>query len=348
MESVFKRRKEEDSKDYNIHVLTGSRTSQQKGVVGLEIEVEGTNLKKSGLPRQWSYHEDGSLRGDDNAEYVLARPLPFEEVDTALDDLWKMFETSKTVLADSNRTSVHVHLNVQDFYLNRLASFCAIYFILEEILTEWCGEHRVGNLFCLRAKDAPAIITQITKFIQRDGDFRLAEQTLKYSAMNFATITKFGSVEARTLRGVLEPQPIKDWVGMLRRIYEVSAEFKDPRDIIAGKFSGEGPLAFFDDILGDKSVTLRQGILFNEDDIRQSMYEGMRMAQEICYCRDWSKYRPTEYVPDPFGRDVRKKRSAMEDYLAMAAQNTQWAAAPSFASVAPAPVAEPDWDVGLD
>src|SRR5690349_22399742 len=145
---------------------------ETKGDIGIEIEVEGNKFPKHAyegydavdperIPKQWDYHRDGSLRGEDNAEYVLKKPLKFSEVPKAINDLWQMFSDYGTVLDVSNRTSVHVHLNVQDFYINRLCSFAAMYLSVEDILTGWCGDHRVGNLFCLRAKDTPAIVTEL-------------------------------------------------------------------------------------------------------------------------------------------------------------------------------------------
>jgi acyl carrier protein phosphodiesterase len=76
--------------------------------------------------------------------------------------------------------------------------------------------------------------------------------------------------------------------------------------LIAGKFSGEGPLAFFEDILGDSVPVIRRDVPWDDERIRESLYEGMRLAQDICYVRDWSEYKPKEFTPDPFGRDARK------------------------------------------
>jgi hypothetical protein len=131
----------------------------------------------------------------------------------------------------------------------------ALWYTFEEVLTEWCGEHRVGNLFCLRAMDAPAIIAQLRKFIKNDGQSQLSEH-LHYAGLNAHALAKFGSLEVRTLRGCSDPQTIIDWVGILERLYNLSAEYEDPRDI-CGAFSSEGPLAFFEKILGDKVPVVR-------------------------------------------------------------------------------------------
>lgn len=287
------------------------RRKVTKGEIGIEIEVEGNKFPKHAyngksavhpeyIPAIWGYHHDGSLRGQDNAEYVLKKPIKFSEVPKAISDLWEMFDKYGTVLEESNRTSVHVHLNVQEFHLNRLCAFMALYFSVEEILTAWCGEHRIGNLFCLRAKDAPAIVSSLKKFFQTNGEYEIRDG-MHYAGLNAQAIFKFGSVEIRSLRGVSDPQIILDWVAVLQRIYELSKEYPDPRAIM-DNFSGSGGLDYLQMVLGDKYGTIRNNIEFTNQQVTESMYEGIRLAQDLCYCRDWSKYEPVNTADDPFGR----------------------------------------------
>lgn len=311
---VFVKEKKEAQPSFSVGVTLQRKPT--KGDIGIEIEVEANKCPKppgaagshtpvmfSGM-KEWSYVHDGSLRGEDNAEYVLTKPLMFHEVKWAIDRLWNKFAKHGTVMTESNRTSVHVHLNCQDFHLNRLTALMALYFTFEEVLTEWCGEHRVGNLFCLRAKDAPAIVTMLKKFVQQDAAADLRDG-LHYSGMNSNALIKFGSLEFRSLRGVTDPQTILDWISVLERLYRLSEDFRDPRDICS-MFSAEGPLVFFDNILGDKGPIIRKGISFNDEQIRDSMYEGIRIAQDLCYCRDWTKFLTINMKSDPFGRDPRK------------------------------------------
>lgn len=317
----FSRQEPKTKNGFSIGVLL-NRTPT-KGEVGIEIEVEGSKLPKpgsSGIPvghgltampglAQWGYTHDGSLRGEENAEYVLVRPIPFSDVPTAIDALWGAFRSKNSKIDDSNRTSCHVHLNCQDFHMNRLTSLMALYFAFEEVLTEWCGEHRVGNLFCLRGKDAPGLVTQVKKFIQSDGETQIG-QHLHYAGMNPNALVKFGSLEFRALRGVSDPAVITDWVAILERIYHLSAEFKDPREICE-MFSREGPFAFYENVLAGKAFDVKKAIGWSDDKIRDSMYEGVRIAQDLCYCRDWDLLKNVELKADPFGRDARKMARKM-------------------------------------
>jgi len=41
-----------------------------------------------------------------------------------------------------------------------------------------------------------------------------------------------------------------------------------------------------------------------------SLYEGIRIAQDLCYCREWSEYRPVVTKLDPFGRTTKRVSTA--------------------------------------
>ena len=293
---VFKK-KVETQLGMPVFVLVGAEPI--KGDIGIEIEVEGNKFQKKDIPTPWKYTKDGSLRGQDNAEYVLKGPISFEKVNDAIDILWDMFKKYGSKLDESNRTSVHVHLNVQKFHLNRLCSFFALYFIIEELLTAWCGDHRVGNLFCLRSKDAPAIVSEIKNMLVNEKVY--FTEGMHYANVNAQALNKFGSVEIRSLRGCTDPQNIIDWVSVLERIYKLSAEFPDPRAIPEG-FSGGGPLSFLENILGDKFHLIIDNIGYTNNEISDALYSGIRLAQDLCYCRDWSEYTPRNIKDDPFGR----------------------------------------------
>jgi len=280
-----------------------------KGDIGIEIEVEGTKLCKDNdeLAPYWTYHHDGSLRGRDNAEYVLSKPIDFEKVEESLDQLWGVFKHYKSTFDDSNRTSVHVHLNCQQFYLNRLTSFACLYFAVEEILSYWCGDHRVGNLFCLRAKDAPALVSKLRRFITKDGHNDLSDG-LHYSAFNVRALSKFGSIEIRLMRGVSDKETILTWCQILQRLYDMSASYPDPRDVI-GLFSQRGPLGFYEELLGKNAVQVMQEIGSSQEQISDMLYEGIRISQDLAYCREWNNYEAVPIKVDPFGR--KKKVASM-------------------------------------
>jgi hypothetical protein len=270
------------------------------GEIGLEIECEGNSFRKGSLPKPWRYVEDHSLRGDDNAEYVFDGPQKFSDVPDSLTDLWSMFENDGTVLDDSNRTSVHVHMNAQSWHLNRLATFCALFFSVEDVLAEWCGDHRVGNLFCLRASDAPAIVWELKKFLKAEGYYSINDH-YHYGGLNLHALMKYGSIEVRTMRGAPDPTLIQRWVNILEHMYHLSGEIKDPRDV-PGMFSANGPDSYIRKVIGPEYSAIRGDIAMSDYEIREKTYKSIRLAQDICYCLDWDKYAPADESKDPFRR----------------------------------------------
>jgi hypothetical protein len=331
MTDVFVKRERKAKPGFNMGVVLNRKPT--KGEVGIEIEVEGNKfpyppgMQGSHAPVKmpgwnfWSYVHDGSLRGADNAEYVLNKPIMFKEVPAAIGEIFGALATYGSVIDDSHRTSVHVHLNCQEFHLNRLCSFMALWYCLEEVLTQWCGEHRVGNLFCLRAKDAPAIIAQLRHFLKKDGAVQLSEH-LHYSGLNAHALAKYGSLEVRTLRGCTDPQTILDWVGILERLYVLSGEFTDPRDICS-LFSSEGPLAFFDNVLRERASVVRSVVGWSDEQIRDAMYDGIRLAQDLCFCRDWSEYNPIKLRPDPWGRSLKSVAKKLQEQAPVSVAQTE-------------------------
>jgi hypothetical protein len=303
------RKKEKKLPDHTLAVQMGRNAP--KGEVGLEVEVEGRRLPRTDLPAPWNFVQDGSLRGPESGEYVLSRPIKLNQVDAAVDALWDKFGEAKTQLNDSNRTSIHVHLNVLPFFQNRLVSLMALWFTVEDILTHWCGDSRVGNLFCQRAKDSTALVTNLREYVENRGEWKLKESH-RYAALNAHSIQKFGSLEFRTLRGVTDRDTFKLWVAILRKLYEKSETFTDPRTLIEN-FSMGGPIAFFENLFGELSNSIFNQVGWSETQYRDSMFEGVRFAQDLCYARDWSDFSPEEVSMDPFGRTSKKVNRGVFD-----------------------------------
>jgi hypothetical protein len=291
----FIRRTESRTNGGDIKTVFGLRP--YKGQVGLEVEVEGNMFPKDYeyddygdqvpigedvIPPRWAYTHDGSLRGEDNAEYIINQPTEFHEVPKAIDELWEMFDNYGSKLDESNRTSIHVHLNAQKWHLNRVCAFFGLYFIVEDILTHWCGDHRVGNLFCLRAKDAPGIVSRLKQFFKSEHGWVLNDG-MHYSGINALALKKLGSIEIRTMRGVKDPETIKTWVAILERIYLMSSEYPDPRDIVHG-FSGQTRKSFLQSILGSFTTQIMDECGMTTEQIDASLVEGIRIAQSLCYC----------------------------------------------------------------
>lgn len=229
--------------------------SALKGDIGIEIECEGNGLV--GIPRDvndyWHTEVDNSLRGDYPfcaAEYVLNQPIMFKEVAPALKNLSNVLAASE--LNFSFRTSVHVHVNVQDMEEDAMLALVYTYLLLEEPLLNYCGRERKGNRFCLRLQDAEGIMGVINTLIDKGTDRLFGYYTqdmIRYASLNLAALQKYGSVEFRGMRGTLDQGVLNNWIGSLFSLKKYAKD-KTIKDVY-NHFVDAGPEQFMEDVLKD-------------------------------------------------------------------------------------------------
>lgn len=266
-----------------------------EGDVGIEVEVEGKNLPIT--EKYWRMEEDGSLRGE-SKEYVLERPMSLAHARLALKYLGVMYNKYESVVHDSVRAGVHVHVNVQKLNIIELYNFMTVYIILENMLTKYCGESREGNLFCLRTGDAEYLLHQLSE-VARSRRFRaLVTDDLRYASMNVKALGTYGSLEFRAMRGTRDLDAIYVWAEVLLNLREVAKTFQSPCEVVAN-FSEGSASTFVERCLG-KHTDLFTGYTGWEKDI----VLGMRRAQDIAFATDWEKFKLPEVV-NPF--EVRPK-----------------------------------------
>jgi hypothetical protein len=260
-----------------------------KGDIGVEIEVEGRNLplRVSG----WRSERDGSLKGEENIEYVLAEPATLQGVSKALATLDKAYQAHDSRVDDTVRAGVHIHINCQHLTMTQLYNFMTIYLILENVLVKWCGDYREGNLFCLRSCDAEymlAIVRQAALDEKKAYRIRFHTDELRYASMNVKALGDYGSLEFRAMRGTRDLDLIYKWAESLYNIREFAKKFDKPSDIIE-QFSFDGAETFLDNAVGENSVMFKAEC---GDELQSMLFDGMRCAQDIAYSRDWATFEP--------------------------------------------------------
>jgi len=258
-----------------------SRRETRGKDVGVEIEVEtdaslpSTDCFEDSL---WKKVRDGSLRGGDNGEFVLRTPLSESKAIEAVEWLKRKLIISRSVVSDSVRAGVHIHLNCRSLTVKQLWTFVTCYYILEETLTDFCGEGRQGNHFCLRAMDADFVVTKVLEAISSDDLFCLMNNDLRYAALNFNALYKFGSLEFRQLRTPTDLSKVGDWIKILGTVKRNSLLYDNPQSVIEN-FSFGGEEGFFNAMLEGHQHLLE----FNEHKLQR----GIRVAQDIGYAREW-------------------------------------------------------------
>lgn len=241
--------------------------------VGIEIELEGEGLFGIAPDAMWKIEPDGSLRGE-SAEFVLKAPCKRTLVPIRLRRFRNLIKTIKVI--DSGRAGIHVHINVQDMTPKEVVQFICLYMVFEDILVNWCGDSRVGNLFCLRTCDAPFSMKVMRSVIKTGNWCDLRDDRNRYSSLNLKAIPQYGSVEFRAMRSTDDIKLIQCWINILTTLKDRSREFSDPKDIVE-QVSFRTTERFFEDILGD--VKVEPPLLYDHD----SMMQGVRHAQFIAY-----------------------------------------------------------------
>lgn len=234
------------------------------GDFGVEIEVEGAELVEVN-DKYWNSVHDGSLRGE-SFEYVFKKPLIQKDSDKALESLKESLKNS--TLKFSFRTSVHVHVNVQELEYKQLLNMIYTYLLIEEPLMTFCGKERKGNRFCLRLQDAEGILdTLIPMFRVMDYIGGIREDAIRYSAINLAALQKFGSLEFRAMQGNLDVKRISTWTKALFNLREFSKSIENPRNVLE-IFNNNKPEDFLKLVLKDVAPTFIYPKL--DRDMRQS------------------------------------------------------------------------------
>lgn len=328
------------------------RPRGKTGDIGLELEVEAAN----NLPRDaqldgiispttkvmWNAKVDGSLRGN-AMEYVFNNPVNVDEVAPMVIGLFDTFTKHRTKLANSNRCSTHVHINIGGLTIDQITAILALWTTFEEPLIQWCGEARINNHYSLSAKNSVTMLEAWENFL-RTGNTRWPDG-LKYSALNILTMHNFGSIEFRCGPAADSPEIPIQWAVFLYNLCKFAKDnYRDlynlPRDL-----SELGGINLFKNICKDATGLddFCNAVLkpYSEQDFNEQALVGFRNAQAIVLGFPWDRWSELinrEYVPQPFAK---KKLVDPDDIIAGVVARGRWPAPPQGIPV-DEPADEPD------
>lgn len=276
------------------HLGVQNAAMQYEDAYGIEVELEGKNFLNppDDVNLYWAGHKDGSLRiknpGDCALEYVSRQPFPMPLTEKAITALFNYLTSPGVKVYDSYRTSIHVHVNFAQETFRTVYNMMCLSLILDELLVSQNGEHRVGNNFCLRAKDAYGQVQCLINSINNGHNFFDIPQNDRYSSINFASLLKFGSIEFRSLECTTHEGRLLHWIGTLAQMKESAKKYTNPTEIIS-QFSALGPKGFLQSVLGPFSSKY---ILVPE--VNDMLFNGMRIAQDFAYCSEWNELTQAE------------------------------------------------------
>lgn len=193
--------------------------------IGIEFEFEG--VRNNILPASekysdmWQFHRDDSLKNN-GAEYVFAEPMFGKDAYNAVEWMVKYANTSEWLC--TNRTGLHVHLDIRDLEHQQLIGLITLYAIVEPLLFKWIGDNREHNIHCVpfyKADDTIVEAINIARaFIEDDktgarNGGAVADRFGRYSALNLKAIADHGSVEFRHMKTTKDFQRVLKWINML-------------------------------------------------------------------------------------------------------------------------------------
>lgn len=248
-------------------------------LIGVEIEVEGTNLPRDMARTGWSIHEDGSLRGE-SAEYVFSKPVDYERANKILEKFAEKISVA-TEISMSYRTSVHVHVNVRDMTFTQIYNMILLYTLYEDQFGQIAGDHRIGNLFCLRMSDAKGYLDILRK-AARDGRWNnLNSSNLRYSACNPVSMFRHGTLEFRAMRGTTDINLIRRWYTLLLRLrYAATDLFQNPQKLVE-TLQRVGIERFTETVFNEHPFPY-------DDQFTVSINDHIPMLEFVAYAQDWT------------------------------------------------------------
>lgn len=204
--SVSKKKHTEFEKVFPIH--NPVPMIDPHALIGVEIEVENM---KNGVPDceyYWNVKQDNSLRN--NGLEFTSIPLRAEQLEHAL-NYYNERVNQNNKPDYSNRTSVHVHLNVRDMTWDQVKNFVILYCLFEKHFFHIAGTKRESSIFCV-----PLYKTSPKNSIT--GLEQCAVHWHKYYALNLCTLLgsqglpMYGTIEFRHLYGTGDKNIIINWV----------------------------------------------------------------------------------------------------------------------------------------
>jgi hypothetical protein len=272
---------------YDSLYSAGFQLKRHTGDIGLELETETIKPYEPPAQKFWSNLRDNSLR-DFGVEYILKAPTARGmETRLALEEWDSKVRRQYPLKSDSYSTSVHVHLNFLNNTWRQMINFLVTYYLLENLLIRFSGPDRRSNLFCLPICDAEGELEAIFSLVRILGTYQYRKiafnpELYKYSAMNICNISKLGTLESRSMRGVTDIKIISQWIDMLLAIKDFSElQGMNPLRILE-VYEKEGPVRFAEGILGTANIKTIDSIIDkNKENISQLVEQNLWYAAKI-------------------------------------------------------------------
>lgn len=280
-------------------------------LVGVELELE--NMPDDGMFNHWKVVNDGSLKNS-GYEFVFSQPFGGKDVEEALSEFNTYIISNGLEPEISERTSVHVHIDVRDLEMDDYINFIGLYLVFEMSLFNYCGVDRASNTFSMpwRKLDQTVFefagcksVSQLHRLINK------LEQS-KYTSINIGSTKTFGSIEFRGHGGEWRKDKLLVWINLLLSIKKYILSNKINWDNLLSHISHLGSDKFTHDVFGKFSKYLQY------PEQSYDVMQGVRLMQDIMYADNiQSCYEYLNYDEDYNTREVTEDNmsSVFSNYL---------------------------------
>lgn len=180
--------------------------------IGIEVEVESAGFKGEFISNVWKSEADGSLRNG-GVEYITA-PIQAHFAPQALKELLEMVLDEKECCF-SPRTSIHIHVNMQDVQDKQVEDIILLYSVFERLFFKFVGRGRMKNIYCVPLGD-----TNCLAFMKQRELNETRSQWSKYSALNLLPISEYGTLEFRHMHGTFDVKKVTVWIRLITKLID--------------------------------------------------------------------------------------------------------------------------------
>lgn len=218
-------------------------------IAGIEYEIEAIegygDIGQEGI---FTIETDHSLRN--NGREFKTIPMSFQKHLEAFKSLHRRLLLNNNPF--SERTSIHVHVNVRELEINQVRQLILCYALLEPLFFEFVGETRKNSIFCV-----PLNYTYLPN-LYKGTTQTMHEKWHKYTAFNILPLNGFGTVEFRHMYGTNDFEKFHTWLKSLKELYDFIVE-NDSFDLIKELERGGGHLSGLSTIAQAIVPTLTEG-----------------------------------------------------------------------------------------
>ena len=179
-------------------------------LVGIEVELENSNVPMKLKSAVWDAHGDGSLRNA-GLEWI-SRPIPARDAPAALDDL---FSGGANKCCFTPRTSVHVHFNCRDLMKDTVLDVVLTYMHFERKLFNFVGRNRIKNIYCVPINETGLAEQLLTRRFDR-----VVVGWKKYTGLNLLPLRGKGTIEFRQMHGTADVRKLSIWIRLLSHMFQ--------------------------------------------------------------------------------------------------------------------------------